>query len=125
MSTLQLINPATEDVLGSVEQVDAAAVDDAVGRRLQPLLGASGPAPILQQARAFYDRVINACATQHLTVARPFVAVSYVPIKYDYMCGYIWMFFLGLIGLGITFAFGRRERRGLVRKRGVEEARAS
>ena len=32
MSTMQLINPATEDVLRSVDHVDAAAVDDAVAR---------------------------------------------------------------------------------------------
>ncbi len=32
MSAVQLINPATEDVLGSVEHLDAAAVDDAVQR---------------------------------------------------------------------------------------------
>lgn len=31
---MQLINPATEEVLGSVEQADTAAVDDAVGRAL-------------------------------------------------------------------------------------------
>src|SRR5271163_4752313 len=32
MSTTQLINPATEEVLRAVDQPDAAAVDDAVGR---------------------------------------------------------------------------------------------
>jgi acyl-CoA reductase-like NAD-dependent aldehyde dehydrogenase len=32
VSAVELINPATEEVLRSVEQVDAAAVDDAVGR---------------------------------------------------------------------------------------------
>ncbi|MGH9061537.1 MAG: aldehyde dehydrogenase family protein, partial [Acidimicrobiales bacterium] len=32
MSTAQVINPATEEVLASVEQADAAAVDDAVSR---------------------------------------------------------------------------------------------
>lgn len=32
MSTARLINPATEEVLGSVEHADAAAVDDAVDR---------------------------------------------------------------------------------------------
>ncbi|HXA11449.1 MAG TPA: aldehyde dehydrogenase family protein, partial [Mycobacterium sp.] len=32
MSTAQLINPATEELLRSVDHADAAAVDDAVGR---------------------------------------------------------------------------------------------
>ncbi|WP_204807878.1 aldehyde dehydrogenase family protein [Mycobacterium riyadhense] len=51
MSTVQLINPATEEVLRSVEHADAAAVDDAVRRaqaaqrrwaRLDPAERASG-----------------------------------------------------------------------------------
>jgi len=103
----------------------AVAINDAVGQRLHQLVGDTQSEPILPQARAFYDRIVTAAATQRLTVAQPFVAAGYAPIKYDYMCGYIWMFFLGLIGLGITFAFGRRERKGLIRKRGVEEAQAS
>lgn len=37
MSTTQLINPATEEVLASVDHTDANAVDDAVQR-----VGATG-----------------------------------------------------------------------------------
>jgi len=51
MTATQLVNPATEEVLGSVELFDAAAVDDAVGRaraaqrrwaRLSPAQRAAG-----------------------------------------------------------------------------------
>ena len=80
---------------------------------------------MLAQARAFYDRIETAAATKRLTVARPFVAAAYAPLKYDYMCGYIWMFLLGLVGLGITFVFTHFEKKGLIRKLGVEEEAAS
>jgi len=46
-------------------------------------------------------------------------------MRYDYMSGYIPIFILGLVGLSITYAFGRWEKKGLIRKRGVEEAEAS
>lgn len=36
MSTTQLINPATEEVLASVDHTDANAVDDAVQRASRP-----------------------------------------------------------------------------------------
>jgi len=103
----------------------AASVDDPVGRRLDALLGAGGAGDTLLQARAFYDRIEKAAATQRLTVARPTLATSYAAMKYDYMSGYLWMFVMSLIGISITIAFGRLEVRGVVRKRGVEEALAS
>jgi len=115
ISVVALVSPDAEK---------ADSVDDPVGRRLQSLL-ASKSALVIGQARAFYDRVESAAATKRITIARPFVAASYAPMKYDYMCGYIWMFVLGIVGLGITMLFQRRERKGLIHKRGVEEAQAS
>lgn len=55
MSAAQLINPATEEVLGSVEHVDAAAVDDAVGRARAAQRRWAGVAPSERAAalRAF------------------------------------------------------------------------
>ena len=52
----------------------------------------------------------------------PFWRRAYAPMRYDYMSGYIWMFILGLFGLSITFLFNRYEKKGLIRKYGVEEA---
>jgi Na+/melibiose symporter-like transporter len=103
----------------------SGALDDPVARRLQQFLSPAQDARVLAQARAFYDRIETAAATKRITVARPFVAAAYAPLKYDYMCGYIWMFLLGLVGLGITFVFTHFEKKGLIRKLGVEEEAAS
>lgn len=104
---------------------EAASTDDPIGGRLQQLLGPAGDPSLLRKARAFFDRVEKAAAAQRITVARPIVATGYAPMKYDYMCGYLWMFVMGLIGLTIVRAFVRREAKGLIRKRGVEEAQAT
>jgi hypothetical protein len=100
----------------------AASVDDPVGRQLRALLG---DGDTLAQARAFYDRIEKAAATQRLTVARPILATAYAPMKYDYMSGYLLMFLMSVIGIAITVMFRRFEAKGLIRKRGVEEAEAS
>ena len=81
------------------------------------------PSPdFVLQARLLYDRIETAAATQRITVARPTLTTAYAVMKYDYMSGYLWMFVMGTIGIIITIAFTRVEARGLVRKRGVEEA---
>jgi len=103
----------------------ASSMDDAVGRRFRALLATGGAGGAPAQARAFYDRIEKAAAAQRITIARPSLAWGYAPIKYDYMSGYLWMFFMGLIGITITMVFVRLEARGFVRKRGIEEARAS
>jgi hypothetical protein len=100
-------------------------VIDPITQRLQSLFGAHANGDTLAQTRAFYDRVVDAAATQRVVVEQPILTDGYAPLKYDYMCGYIGIFFLGLLGLAITFAFGRREKKGLIRKLGVEEARNS
>lgn len=99
-----------------------AAAGDAMGRRIGQLLTAD--ASVVSQARAFFSRIEENAAVQRLTVAKPVIAAAYAPMKYNYMCGYFWMFLLGLIGIGITLLFSRFEARGLIAKRGVEEAQA-
>jgi Na+/melibiose symporter-like transporter len=100
----------------------AASVDDPVGRRLQALLGGTSQGDTVGQARAFYDRIESAAAAQRLTVAHPTLVSAYAPMKYDYMSGYLWMFMMSLVGIGITIAFVRFEAKGFVRKHGIEEA---
>lgn len=103
----------------------SAAVDDAVGRALRAGLGQAAGAVLLPQARAFYDRVEVNASAQRITVARPVLASAYAPLKYNYMCGYLWMMMLGSVSLVITLIFTRWQSLGLVHKRGVEEAQAS
>ncbi len=102
----------------------AAVIDDPVSLRILSLLGEE-QRESLPQVRNFYDRIEKAAAIQRFTVAHPSIASSYAPIKYDYMSGYIWMFVMGSIGICITIAFVRFEAKGLIQKRGVEEAAAS
>ncbi|XHR29645.1 MAG: MFS transporter [Chthoniobacteraceae bacterium] len=102
----------------------AQTLDDPVGNRLRNLLAGESPA-LTAQVRAFYDRVVTAGAAKQVTVAQPFVRTAYAPMKYDYMAGYICMFILGFVGLGMTFQFQKLERKGLIRKRGMEEAQVS
>lgn len=92
---------------------------DAVEWRLLALLG--GDAVHAAEARQLYERTIPAAAAMRITIARPFIAADYAPMKYDYMSGYLMMFVLGLIGLWITIEFCRRERKGLIRKLGLDE----
>ncbi len=99
--------------------------DDVVSRRIGAFLGDQSSVAGLSQARLFYDRIEKAAATQKFTVAHPVLATSYAAMKYDYMSGYLWMFVMSLIGIGITIAFCRFEAKGLVHKCGVEEAQAS
>ncbi len=105
-------------------QAASSAVQDVVTQRLQKLLGPVAPETVAQ-ARALYDRVVDDAALQGMTIERPLLDHGNVAMRYDYMCGYIPIFILGIIGLCITFAFGRWERKGFIRKRGVEEAEAS
>lgn len=97
---------------------------DALHQRLTALLPAADDTAV-RGARAFYERVEIAAATQRITVAHPVLAASYAPMRYDYMSGYIWVFFVGIIGILLTVIFGRLEAKGSVSKRGVEEAKAS
>lgn len=103
----------------------AAGLDDPVGKKLQQFLQGKEEVMRLSQVRAFYDHIVQAAATQRLTVAQPSIASAYAPMKYDYTSGYIWMFMLGVIGITVTFIFSHLEAAGYIRKRGVEEAEAS
>ncbi len=100
----------------------ASASSDETSRLDQLLQGAKLPAGFAQRADTLLQRVDEAAATERLTVAHPTLATDYAPMKYDYMKGYLWMFVMGSIGIAITFAFRRIEARGLIHKRGVEEA---
>lgn len=56
-----------------------------------------------------------------LTVERPVTAAQYAPQRYDYFSGYIFMFLTDILALYVTFVIIRLERKGVVRKLGVEE----
>jgi Na+/melibiose symporter-like transporter len=107
-----------------MENPVAPPTDAVLAGQLGALLPGSSEA-VIAQAAALYARTVEIAPQQRITPVRPLVSSSFAKMKYDYMSGYIWMFLLGGIGLWITFAFARREKRGLIHKRGLEEAEAT
>lgn len=103
----------------------AADTTSARARRMTSLLGSAATPDLIRQALHFYDRVESTSETQRITLARPILKTGYAPMRYNYMCGYLWMFVMGSIGITITFVFRHFEARGFIHKRGVEEAEAA
>lgn len=89
-------------------------------QRIQALLGAEEP--LLATAISLYRRAVEAVAANKLTIPAPVLDARFAPQKYDYMSGYLWMIFMSSLGLVICMLFTRRERKGLIHKRGREES---
>ena len=71
------------------------------------------------------DKIRTECASLKLTVLTPVVDQGVVPIKYNYMSGYLYVFLLVLFGFGLVMYFIHQERVGVVKKWGAEEAHAA
>ena len=71
------------------------------------------------------DKIRTECASLKLTVLTPVVDKGVVPIKYNYMSGYLYVFLLVLLGFGLVMYFIHQERVGVVKKWGAEEAHAT
>ena len=102
------------------EPPPAAAVSQPVAQRLEELLGAGN----VPAAAAMYAQAVPAAREQRMTVAKTVVAAAFAKQQYDYLAGYIAVFVLQMVGLGITFFFFHMVRLGRVRRRGAEEAEA-
>ena len=103
----------------------ATPAGDSTARIGQLLQTQSVSTDAVLQIGALLNRVVDVVPGERITIEHPSLAMSYAPMKYDYMSGYLWMFFMGSLGIAITVAFRHIEARGLVRKRGVEEAEQS
>jgi hypothetical protein len=75
-------------------------------------------------AARLYQRTVDLGGANFINVTRPYSEHRFSERQYDYMASYIWMLVLDFIGILITIDFVRRERKGLIRKRGVEEMEA-
>jgi hypothetical protein len=71
-----------------------------------------------------YELVVPAAKEQRMTIARPVLSASFAKQQYDFLIGYVAVFVLQLVGLGITFFFLYLVKIGRVRRRGAEEAEA-
>jgi hypothetical protein len=99
---------------------DAAASD--AEARISSLLGPGHP--LLANTAELYRRSIDATAANRMTIPEPVLDTRFAPPKYDYMSGYLFMIAMSTIGLGICLLFTRRERKGLIHKRGRQESEA-
>jgi MFS family permease len=63
-------------------------------------------------------------ASLKLTVPTPVVGSGIVPLRYNYMTGYIYVFAMVLLGFGMVMYFIRLEKAGKIRKLGAEEAQS-
>jgi MFS family permease len=98
---------------------DGEAVQPAVERRLREAgLAEAGVAGRLTEV---YEQLIRSCDGLRLTVERPVTGAHYAPQRYNYFSGYILMFLTDILALYITVVIIRLERKGVVRKLGVEE----
>jgi Na+/melibiose symporter-like transporter len=97
---------------------------------LSPALAASiinafsGNQALAQSGADLYLRTKDAVAGNKLTIAEPIIRTQFTPPKYDYMSGYLWMISMSIVGFIITVLFVRREKKGLIHKRGREESDA-
>jgi hypothetical protein len=116
---------ATAPTPGNAIDVDAPddAAADAIRDRLGTLL--NGDPDAIELASAVYQRTVETGSSNFLNVVRPYSEHRFSERQYDYMSSYIWMLILDFIGILITIEFVRRERKGLITKRGVAEMEAS
>lgn len=77
------------------------------------------------RAAALYAVSVRAAKEGRMTVARPVLQASYSKQQYDYLAGYIGVFVLQAIGVGIILVFVYMVKTGRVTKRGVQEAEAT
>jgi Na+/melibiose symporter-like transporter len=122
------IDPGAEPQTLNITAVLSDSVPTTAGdtSRLDHLLQGQDAAPgFAGRVKTLVDRIAAAAPMQRMTLIHPILAAGYATMKYDYMSGYLWMFVMGSLGVGITFLFQRLEARGLIRKRGVEEAQLS
>ncbi len=104
-------------VVGATDS--AAPGADDVAARLEELLNDS---ETTAQAQSLYRHTVAAAEVLQLTVARRQLTQAYAGLAYDYMAGYLLMFVGSVVGVALTLAFRRLERRGRIRKHGCEEA---
>ncbi len=71
------------------------------------------------------EKVRGDCASLKLTVLTPLIGKDVLPMKYNYMSGYLYTFALVAIGLILVVYFIYKERAGVVRKWGAEESQAA
>jgi len=113
--------------LGAGEGMGAARVEalpEGHGLRVTNVLPADTSEPPDALAAALVKKVRAEGASLKLTVPAPLVEQGLVPVRYNYMVGYIYVFTMVLIGFALVAVFLMKEKAGIVRKLGAEEVEA-
>ena len=97
----------------------ADARDPALRARLVALVGDQPEVDALLQ---LYRTAETTADGQRLTISRPLLKSEVAPRMYNYFVMFYWTLAFVIVGLVLTFVFRNLERRGLVQKRGREEA---
>jgi hypothetical protein len=103
-------------------RVDALPSHHAI--RVTRISGADSQDDLESSLAQLVEKVRTEGASLKLTVPVPLVDKSAVPIRYNYLVGYLYIFLLALIGFVLVAFFLTKERAGLVRKLGAEEVEA-
>ena len=113
--------------LGVGEGMGAARVEalpTGNGLRVTSVLPADTGEPPAALATALAAKVRAEGASLKLTVPAPLVEQGLVPVRYNYMVGYLYVFTMVLAGFALVAVFLMKEKAGVVRKLGAEEVEA-
>jgi MFS family permease len=114
--------------LGAGEGMGAARVESLPGRNglrvLKVLPAAATDESPSALAAKLVEQVRTEGASLKLTVPAPLVDQGLVPVQYNYMVGYIYVFTMVLLGFVLVAVFLLKEKAGIVRKLGAEEVEA-
>lgn len=110
----------TAVTVSTTQSLDTAGVPAPVSERIASLLSPEAASI----ASGLYALALPAMKEQRMTIGRPVFTYAFAKQQYDFLAGYIAVFILQLVGLGITFSFLHMVKTGRVRRRGAEEAEA-
>lgn len=107
---------------GAGARVDA--LPSRTGVRVTRISGAESADELPARIESLVGKVRTEGASLKLTVPAPLVDKGAVPIRYNYLAGYLYIFLLVLAGFVLVAFFLIKEKAGLVRKLGAEEVEA-
>ena len=107
---------------GEISHARVEALQGRNGVRMTAVAAKESPGEPEAWTAKLLEKARTECASLKLTVPRPVVDQGVVPIKYNYLAGYLYVFTLVSIGFGLVRYFISKEKAGVVRKLGREEA---
>lgn len=94
------------------------SLPNAVRERLASVAGDGLPLPVLART---YEDLATATDAVRTALRRPVVGVRYAPQRYDYFSAYLLLILAAAVAIGVTVLVITMERKGWVRRLGVQE----